>query len=87
MAGKSPDLSGLSRYMTLIYLVAAARKDATPEQVEQLKAATALLREPAGPGTGAGDVAQRVVDIMGPDWMPADEWIEAIEAMTGRKFR
>lgn len=81
------DTSGISRAMTLIYLVAAARKDATPDQVEQLKAAADRLKVPLAEGGGQmSDVAQRVVDIMGSDWLPADEYLDAIEAMIGAKL-
>lgn len=76
------DTSGIPRAMTLIYLVAAARKDATPEQVDQLGAAVDRLKAPvAEGGASMGEVAQRVFEVMGPDWAPAEEWLVAMEAM------
>lgn len=66
--------------MTLLYLVGAARADATPDQILELKANAERLREPEVP---MRDIAERVFEIMGPQWTPADEWLTAIDALRG----
>lgn len=77
-------LAQVPRTMMLIYLFAAAVQDASPEQREQLAAAKDLLREPVGtPGASMRDIAERVVTIMGDEWMPSGQWLQAIEAING----
>lgn len=83
-----PSEAEIGRNMTFIYLVAAARADATPEQIVELKAAVDQLEVPlAEGGVPMGDIARQVADIMGPGWLPADKWLDAIEAMIGRRLR
>lgn len=75
-----PSATSIGRTMTLIYLVGAARADATPEQVLELKTNVDRLREPE---VSMRDIAERVFEIMGPEWAPAGEWLAAIDAMRG----
>lgn len=77
MTHQDPSAESFGRYLIVLALFGAARKVATPEQVEGLRGAVDLMRDHDVPLV---DVVYRVFDVMGPDWNPIDvpdhgEWL------------
>lgn len=62
------NVEAMHRMLVLLALFGAARKDATPEQVDRLKAqALPMLRDHSNPLQW---VVEKVFEIMGPGWDP-----------------
>lgn len=72
-------INGFSKYyLAVLYLFAAAREDATDEQLGQLRGVAKMLADPSVP---VPDILRRVVEIRGSDWTPREKWVQAVEAL------
>lgn len=69
----------MARYMILVLLFAAAAGDATPEQRPGLVEAKELLRT----GAPLREVTDRVLETMGPEWAPPEEYLHWMESLGG----
>lgn len=76
-----PPLGAIARHMIVVLLYGAARIDATPSQLEELRKGVDLLKDPAIP---LKQVAQHVFDVMGPDWSPRADFLTQIQALSGK---
>jgi hypothetical protein len=71
----------LSDHLVMTLLVGAARADASPAQVEQMRARIVpVMRDQSVPYVEVRAVLQQ---IMGPDWAPSGDWAAQIDALGG----
>lgn len=71
------DNGALQALTRLLITVGAARTDATPEQLEQLKDGLIPYMRDEFPQTGDTTyVYNTIAGIMGPNWQPSAEWRE-----------
>lgn len=65
----------------LVLYVGAARADATPEQVEPLRAALSPVLEVYRETGDEQPVRRAVVSVLGEQWEPSGEWKQRIDAL------
>lgn len=75
-------MSAMAAALRLLLLVGAARADATPEQLERLRAElpTALRGRYASTGDES-EVRALLVKVMDPSWAPSGKWAEQLAAL------
>ena len=72
----------LAPMLSTVYMTGAARADANPEQLEQLRTgASVWLRNYTGEHL-AEDYLEYLRTIMGPEWALTGVWLDALKALT-----
>lgn len=75
-------VGSITRHMVLIYLFGAAREDANPAQLEELRTLPDKLRET---DVGLAEIGTAIFTLMGNTWVPSQKWQDAIDSLTGKK--
>lgn len=71
---------GINAVVGFAYTVAAARQDATPHQLTQLRKRIVPLLK-SNPRLLVSDpqrLTDELADIMGPDWKPSGQWAQGV---------
>lgn len=82
----TPSTSSIGRHLVVIAVFGAARADATPGQLDNLRDIASLLREPSD-RFPLDDIVRRVFECMGRTWVPAGEFGEWIDQLIAERDR
>lgn len=69
----------IARHMILVLLFSAAVRDASPEQRDALTEVKDMLRTAAP----LSEIAERVFDVMGPEWVPPEDYMRHMRSLGG----
>lgn len=71
-----------SGWLAFVMFIGAAKADATPEQAARLRDAVQPLIDDLRAGGDPTPILAAVVEAMGPDWTPSEEWRVWIDGLT-----